>query len=150
MPCQVACDELSRYQAGDLAAEAAERLREHVAACPACRERLERLRRLDAALARLGRGEPPPGTLLRSRRAVAQTLRVRERRELMTLDEVAAFLRIGLDDLAEIVLELPAFEVAGHVRVRRSRLIEWVAGRERAWSRSSAESEVAHLLSDAP
>jgi hypothetical protein len=67
----------------------------------------------------------------------------------MTLDEVAEFLRISLDELEEVVTELPAFEVAGQLRVRRARLLEWVEARERAYRRSSAQSEVARAFADA-
>ena len=64
----------------------------------------------------------------------------------MTLAEVAEFLRVSPDALAEVMEELPAFEVGGQVRVRRARLVEWVAERERNYARSRAESEVAHAL----
>jgi len=148
MDCDVTYEDLSRLLAGDLGAEQARDIEAHAAACGACRRRLSALASLDDALRALPRHEPSPGAVLRTRRALSAEVRGRREPELMTLDEVAEFLRITLDDLEEIVLELPCFELAGQLRVRRSRLIEWVESRERAWSASSARSEVAHVLSD--
>ena len=86
--------------------------------------------------------------VLNTRRALSAQVRGAHAPELMTLDEVAEFLRITLDNLEEIVLELPAFELAGQLRVRRSKLLEWVEAREHAWAASSAQSQVARILSD--
>ena len=61
--------------------------------------------------------------------------------EIMTPAEVAAFLRIPLDDLEEVFDELPSFEFAGHVRVRRERLLEWIEQRERRQAGRIAEAE---------
>ena len=122
----------------------------HAAACGTCRQRLASLGRLDAALGQLGRIEPPSPTVLHVRRAILAELRGGQAPELMTLDEVAGFLRISLDELEEIVLELPAFELAGQLRVRRSRLLEWTEAREHAWTRCSAQSEVARILAHTP
>jgi len=61
----------------------------------------------------------------------------------MTLNEVAELLRISPDELGEIAEELPAFELAGRVRVRREKLMEWIAQRESAYARQVAASRVA-------
>ena len=66
----------------------------------------------------------------------------------MTLDEVAAFLRIDPSDLGEVAEELPAFELGGQVRVRRERLIEWIQQRERAYTRQAGESWAAREMTD--
>lgn len=148
MDCGVTREELACLSAGDLTPERARAVRTHVATCGACRSQLEAIERLDAALALLPHAEPPSSALLNVRRAVSQELRGSGAPEVMTLDEAAAFLRISLDDLEELILELPAFELAGQLRIRRSRLIEWVTARERAYSLASAQSEVAHILAE--
>jgi hypothetical protein len=148
--CTLTYEELSRYAAGDLAAQRAREVKQHAASCDACRRRLGALSSLDAALSRAPRCEPPAQALLRVRRSLSRELRGSGAPELMTLDEVAAFLRVGLDALEEIVLELPCFELAGQLRVRRSKLLEWIESRERAWAASSAQSEVARILADVP
>ena len=64
----------------------------------------------------------------------------------MTLNEAAGFLRISVDDLEDVVTDLPAFEVGGKIRVRRAALLEWIEQRERAYARGRAESQVARLV----
>ncbi len=150
MDCDVTREELSRFAAGDLDAGRAHAIEQHAASCRACQRRLAALGSLDEVLRSLPRVEPPASTVLNTRRALSAEVRGRREPELMTLDEVAEFLRIGLDALEEIVLELPCFELAGQLRVRRSRLLEWIDAREHAWAASSAQSEVARILADVP
>lgn len=67
--------------------------------------------------------------------------------EIMTLAEVAKFLRLPEPDLAEVADSLPAFELAGQILVRKSRLLEWIAHREQqhAWAVAhSQESQQRH------
>lgn len=68
--------------------------------------------------------------------------------EVLTLGEVGALLRLTDVELAEIADSLPAFELAGQILVRKSRLMEWIARREQqyAWSAAhSRESEQRHV-----
>ncbi len=141
MQCEISYEDLAAYAVGD-----AEHLGEHVRTCPACRERLAAMDRVDRDLRLLPRPEPSAGAVLAARRAVARESRGTGGPEVMTLAEVAEFLRVPPDALADVVGELPAFEVGGQVRVRRARLVEWVAERERAYTRGRAESEVARAL----
>jgi len=143
MDCKTSYEELAAFAAGD-----AEHLGRHVRACAACRERLAVLERVDRDLRLLPRPEPSAGAVLAARRAVARETRSAGGPEVMTLAEVAEFLRLPPDGLSEVAGELPAFEVGGQVRVRRARLVEWIAGRERAYARSLAESEVARLVAN--
>ena len=46
--------------------------------------------------------------------------------------------------MGEIVASLPAFELAGQVRVRRSRLIAWIEERERSYQATAGWA--AHAL----
>ena len=149
MDCDLTYEELSRFAAGELDPERAREVELHAAGCEACQRRLAALSSVAAALRGLPRLEPPASTVINTRRVLSQQVRGVHAPELMTLDEVAEFLRISLDELEEIVLELPAFELAGQLRVRRSKLTEWIECRERSWAASSAQSEVARILSDA-
>jgi hypothetical protein len=141
MECEISYEELSAFAAGD-----AEHLGEHVQRCPACQERLAAMERVDRDLRLLPRAGPSAGAVLAARRLIARQTRGVVGPEVMTLAEVAAFLRVPPDALAEVAGELPAFEIGGQVRVRRTRLIEWIAERERAYARGRAESEAAHAL----
>ena len=147
MACEIPPEELSRFVAGDLGAEEQRRVDEHLATCAACRAKAESLRQLDENLRLLPRHMLSSDAILNVRRALAAETRESRRPELMTLEEVADFLRISLDGLEEIVLDLPAFEVAGQLRVRRAKLLEWIEERERSFRRTTAESEVARSFS---
>jgi hypothetical protein len=147
--CNVAYEQLARFAAGELDSEEARTIEEHMGSCGACRRRLEALEEADAALSALQRMEPSASAVLNTRRLLSREIRPAEEPEIMTLDDVADFLRISLDELEEVVLELPAFELAGQLRVRRSKLVEWVEARERSYARSRAETEVARILSSA-
>ena len=148
MACDVRHEEIAELAAGEVRADRARELGEHVGSCATCQQRLDALRIMDRGLAALPRLSPSPGGLYRMRRSLSDALRRPREPELLTLDEVAAFLRISLDELEEVVLELPAFEVAGQLRVRRAKLLEWVEARERSYRRSSAQSEVARAFAD--
>jgi anti-sigma factor RsiW len=139
-------EDLAAFAAGDLDAEGAERIEQHARTCAACRTRLAALRRVDGGLRLMPRAEPSAGAVLAARRLVARETRGAGGPEIMTLSEVAEFLRVPPDALADVADDLPAFEIGGQVRVRRARLIEWVAERERSYASSRAETEVARAL----
>jgi len=144
--CDVTYEELAAMTAGDLEAERAGVIREHLPGCERCRRRLAALERADEALAALRPPGPSPSAVLAARRAVAEEVRPAGGEQIMTLSEAAAFLRIGEEELGEILDELPAFELAGRVRIRRSRLIEWIAQRERDYARRRAASWAARAM----
>ena len=140
MNCEIEYDELSGLAGGELDAVRAVELRRHLGACEHCRERLAALNRADDMLKALPPVRPPAEAVLAARRALAAEVRPAPASEIMTLDEVAEFLRITPEQLGEVVEELPAFELAGQIRIRRQRLIEWVQQRERDYTRQAAES----------
>ena len=140
MSCEVRYEELATYAAGDLASEANRCIADHVRTCAVCSDRLQAICRTDAILAAIRPVRPTARTILETRRILAEVIHPQEPSEIMTLEVAATFLRIGLDELEDIIDELPAFELAGQVRIRRSRLLEWIAQRERVYSRRSAAS----------
>jgi len=138
--CDVTYEELAAMTAGDLDADRAGAVREHLGGCERCRRRLAALERADEALGALRPAGPSPAGVLAARRAVAEEIRPARGEQIMTLAEAAAFLRIDEDEVGEVLDELPAFELVGRVRIRRSRLIEWIAQRERDYTRRRAAS----------
>ena len=148
MNCDVTYEELAALAAGELPSEREAEVLAHLPDCGRCRGRLAALRRADAVLHALPPLKPPAEAALAARRAVAPVVRGTRAAEIMTLDEVAEMLRIGPEQLDEVVEELPAFELAGQVRVRRARLIEWIEQRERDYAGQTAGSWAAHGLSD--
>lgn len=146
MECELRYEELAEFAAGDLSAERSNEISRHVDECDICRQRLAVLRKLDATLKNLPPVKPKTEAVLKVRRAISQQIRGANASEIMTLDEVAAFLRISSDDMAEIAEELPAFELAGNIRVRRTKLIEWIEQQELNYMRSTIESDVSRSI----
>jgi len=146
--CDVTYEELAAVAAGELNAAREAEVLAHLPDCERCRRRVAALRRADNVLAGLRAPEPPAEAVLAARRAVAAIVHRPEAVEVLTLDEVAEFLRITPEQLDELVEELPAFELAGHVRVRRARLVEWIERRERDYARQTAGSWAAHAMSE--
>ena len=148
MECDVIYEELAAFAFGELDPQQRARIGRHLDACDRCRKRIEALRRADELLTSLPPLEPPTWAILAARRALSEAADGRKAHEIMTLAEVAQFLRISAEQLGEVVEDLPAFELAGQVRVRRARLIEWIQQRERDYTRRAAASWAAHVASD--
>ena len=89
---------------------------------------------------------PSADELLTVRRALSDALGRSCGPEIMTLAEVAAYLRLSPEEMGEIIEELPAFELAGQVRVRRAKLREWVEQRERQFASAAAMSWTTRAL----
>jgi hypothetical protein len=138
MKCGTAYKELAAYTRNELPAERQQELGRHVGECQTCRQRLAALRAVDGALRALPREEPPAETILAARRLLSAEIRPPPESEVLTLDEVAAFLRIEPEELGPYVEQLPAFELGGRIRVRRSRLLEWIEQRERQFGSGGA------------
>ena len=51
--------------------------------------------------------------------------------EVLTIEEVAAFLRVDPDELEDDLVSMPVFEIGGRLRMRKSKLLEWMEERER-------------------
>lgn len=148
MTCELTDLELAELSAGDLTPEQAAKIEQHVAACAECQRHLAVLREADNVLRTLPRMAPPAHAVLDTRRLLADEFASGET-EIMTLDDVAAFLRISPDELGEIVGELPAFELAGRVRVRRARLVEWIEQQEIRYRMQNTESDLARIAAGA-
>jgi len=140
--CEFDWQTVAVYAAGEMEPAGREDFTKHLGGCRACKNRLEAIRTADGALASLAAYQPSPQALLATRRRLSEELRGGNRPEIMTLQEAAEFLRISQQQLGEVLEELPAFELAGQVRIRRARLIEWIEQRERDYKRQINESWV--------
>jgi len=144
MMCDFTDDELALYADGELDEPRGTALRDHLAQCGRCRDRLAALWRIDGELRSLRPAAPSAQAVLRVRKALAAASGLRRPEEILTLEETAALLRLTGEQLGQIMDELPAFELAGQVRVRRQRLFEWVEQREREYSRQRSQSWLAN------
>ena len=140
MGCEISYEDLAAFAAEELESGRQNEIREHISDCSSCRDRLAALERTDSLLAGLRPVGPDNSAVLATRRAISEVTRGLGVQEIMTLEETAAFLRITGEQLGEIMEELPAFELAGQVRVRRARLVEWIQQRERSFNRQLSES----------
>lgn len=145
MDCEVIYEELAAFVAGDLDPQREAQVRRHVGACAACGRRASALAKADATLAALRPARPSARAILDVRRALAEVVGPGRAPEVLTLDEVAQFLRIGAETLDEIAEELPAFELGGQIRVRREKLMEWIRQREQDYARGAAASWAAQF-----
>jgi len=149
MSCSIRDEELAQFLAGEAPLAGREELRRHVAGCQACAARAAALQDVDQALAQLAPRTPSGSALRGVRCTLAAEVQRPPHDDIMTLDEVAAFLRVPLESLEEFVDDLPAFEVAGRVRVRREQLTEWVARREREYAQKTTASWLSGVKSTA-
>jgi len=146
MRCEVTYEELALFVAEEVAGERAEELKAHVASCAECGERLADIREGDSILKGLRREEPSAEAILNTRRALSRAVRGARESEIMTLAEVAEFLRVSESELDVGDWGLPVFEIGGRLRVRRARLVEWIEQRERDYARASIASHVARVV----
>ena len=140
MDCDVSYEELAAFTVGDLHAQRYGAINEHLLRCRHCRDRIEALESADQALAEMPPAQPSPSALVATRRALAEATGAETAAQIMTLDQVARFLQITAEQLGEIVDTLPAFELAGQIRVRRAKLLEWIEQREQDHTRQAAAS----------
>lgn len=59
---------------------------------------------------------------------------------MLDIEEVAQLLQLTMPQLLEIVEDLPSFEVAGRLRFRKERILEWIDTKEEQmrWSRDAS------------
>jgi hypothetical protein len=128
---------LAAWAAREVEGERAAALRSHLEECAACRERLAAIAAVDAQLAALPRHRPGEEWVLDTRRAL-RALRETPAPEILTLAEVADYLRVSVEDIERGGEGLPFFELAGRLRIRRAALLAWIEDRERDHQRAVA------------
>ena len=102
----------------------------HLGTCRACAAELRRLRRAMATLRASSLVPPVPGARERLLREIGDAPAA----EIFDLETLADFLRIPPRELEPFLDEIPAFEIAGRLRFRRSSVERWIEERERAYA----------------
>jgi anti-sigma factor RsiW len=129
---------------GDLEPDGAAELAAHVATCVACRDEEARIARIRGALAAGGPDEePPPASevLDRVMARVGAGSPVPDH-AVLTPQDVAAMLRVPVEEVFARLDELPCFEFAGRVRFRRRALEEWMERQEERWRQQALAGAV--------
>ena len=134
MNCESCREKLSELLAGELDAIHAAGVRQHLADCPSCARLLEAMRTTADMTDRLLDMDPPRALCLR---IMAQTgdgfgPDLAAAPEIMTPEQLARFLQVPLAKLEDEIGALPSFEIAGELRFRKDRLLEWIEERERS------------------
>lgn len=142
MTCNTDDEELADYSLGELAPVRQTAITAHVQACPACRQRLVELAHADALLQATPRYEPGDAMVLELRRSLAEVVRPARLPQVLSPNQVAEFLAIPLEDVYDILPDIPAFRIGLRVRVRREKLLAWVEAQERSYAHASAASWV--------
>jgi hypothetical protein len=128
----------------ELTPEESEALRAHLEVCAACRAEADTRGSIGTALA-AAEGEEAPGDevldRVRSRLAPAETSPTPVG-EVMTPEELAAYLQVPVADVFENLEALPAFEFGGYVRFRRRAIDHWLEEQEQRWRRESLAASV--------
>lgn len=140
-------DDLMAWLDGDVAADRSRQIELHVRSCPQCRELVGAVGRSDAALHQAARAEAPAAAVHAAWSELAAALAPAPPAEVLTLQQAAELLQVSAKQLGEVMDELPVFEIAGELRIRRSRLMEWIGSRERDFVRQRSQSWVARATS---
>ena len=147
MICCVSAEELELLACGELVQGRAAELEAHLEVCAECRAYLQAMHKLDGLLGSVPRHALSPGDMLETRRLLARELSRGGAADVLTLEQVATLLKLSTEEFAKVAPSLPAFEVGGRVRIRRERLSEWIAERERQYAATVAGSRIAECLS---
>ena len=133
MNCDTCRDQLSEFDAGELSRGAHEEVERHVASCGECRDLLRAMRHATALARRLPDEAPARSRCVRILAQVSGLLSagLPDAPEVMTPEELARFLKVPPGALDDWVEDIPAFEVAGQLRFRKSRVLEWIEANER-------------------
>lgn len=146
MKCPDFRTRMPAYIDGDLPQQEREALENHLAKCRSCHRQFDSLKQGDAALASLGQLPVPAGILNQARAEITTGSGLETLSEIMTLNEVAAFLKIDSRVLGDLVEQLPLFELAGNLRIRRQALLDWIRERERDFARTHLQGELSRRL----
>ena len=132
MDCQEARNRLSEFDAGDLSEDLAAEVRRHVEECRECAALLDAVRRVTDLAVALPDEEPRRTLSLRVLAEVDAMTGpdLADAPEIMTPEQLARFLRVPRAKIEDVMDTLPGFEIAGEVRFRKTRVLEWIEGRE--------------------
>ena len=133
MNCEQCQELLSEFESGELTEEQAAQVHEHVEQCNECSELLKALEVSTELVCELTDEEPPRSMSLRVLGKVDEMLApdLTEAPDILTPELLARFLGISLEQLEDDIHLIPGFEIAGQLRFRKERVIEWIEERER-------------------
>ncbi len=135
-------EQLIQFADGELDAAQSAAVREHLGECAECARAWRSIAAADQAIGKWFAG-PAPGVIRTVERSLTEELHRRVpamEAEIMTVEEVADYLKIAPEEVAELLPELPLFELAGKLRIRRGRLLQWIEECEAVYRREKVAS----------
>ena len=139
---------------GDLAENVGLAVEEHLRECPACAEAVASLARLRALLRASAREQPSEAALRRGLAALARAAGTSEAHPhlapplIMTLPELAAFLRVSEQEAHVVAHQIPHFAVAGKMRFRRVMVERWIELQEQRTAAAVSGVPILSLVPD--
>jgi hypothetical protein len=144
MICAECRDLLSAFEAGELPEPREKQVRQHAKDCAECSRLLRAMRAATRTVAAIEDPPPPQRITLQvmSTPALRLDAESSDAPEIMTPKDLASFLRLSPDDLEEVIALIPGFEIAGRLRFRKERVLEWIEAREKQREQNLAYSQL--------
>ena len=144
MNCNDVRGMLSELEAGELSETISGEVRNHLHSCAECSRLLAALRTASGLVDRLPEEEPSRACSFRIRRAVDELLgpEFSQSPEILTPEELARFLRIPDEKLDQEIEAIPGFEIAGELRFRKDRVLQWIEEREKDRERAALYTQL--------
>ena len=132
MNCSEVSTLISAFLAGDLTKEETLAVDEHLKECPQCQELSEQYGQLDLLVEKWSKSEMSPSLIESTLHSIQQRIYGNDlpKDEILTPEEVAAFLKIPTRTVYEMTNVLPFIHLGDHLRIRRESLLAWIEEEE--------------------
>ncbi|GEM_PF-6494109 len=128
---RIDCQHLDEYLDGLLDREKTAAFLVHLDECPECLNLVNKLTELREAMAEEFCVDLQDDRDLRIRKAVSELRNRREQsRDVMDIEQLAEFLGVSTGTVVGMLDQLPTFEINGHLRFRREKIVEWIEDEE--------------------
>ena len=133
MDCVKCRDLMPDYHENLVAGEIRRDIERHLEACRECREQNKLLDGIDNLARQLPVHAPGAGVTLKIKEAIYKQVPAQRRTEfgpVLDIDELAEFLRVSQETIAEYFDEIPSFELGGKLLFRKKSIEAWIESKE--------------------
>jgi hypothetical protein len=135
--CEKYLELLPEFLEGALEGDEAAEVALHLGDCADCRDELGFVRNLTAAARRLPQPRPDHAAVLRMTEATRATQarpRGTEYGPVLSVEDLADYLRVDIETLEPYLADIPCFELGGKLLFRRETVEGWIRQREQTVS----------------
>jgi len=136
------CNMVDDYIDGELTSGDRKIFVSHLEQCTRCQLRLNDYVSLKQSLQAMFSKDLDHDADLRIRRRIRHNTGTGEAGDILDMEDLARLLKIPVSEVVDLLDELPSFEIGGRLRFRRSRIMEWISGREQNLMRDRQESSL--------